>query len=57
MSYKAAWEAVESMNNLSINPIVQKETGGLGGGGTNLHLWRKSFNNLQYIKRGTIKIS
>ncbi len=36
MSYKAAWEAVESMNNLSINPIVQKETGGLGGGGTKL---------------------
>ena len=36
MSYKAAWEAVEAMNNLSISPIVQRETGGVGGGGTTL---------------------
>ncbi|MDD4330367.1 MAG: TOBE domain-containing protein [Aliarcobacter sp.] len=36
MSYKAAWEAIETMNNLSTTPIVQKETGGLGGGGTTL---------------------
>ncbi|WP_198305999.1 TOBE domain-containing protein [Arcobacter vandammei] len=36
MSYKAAWEAIESMNNLSITPIVIRETGGAGGGGTSL---------------------
>lgn len=36
MSYKSAWEAVEAMNNLSITPIVQRETGGVGGGGTKL---------------------
>ncbi|AYJ79191.1 molybdenum-binding protein [Aliarcobacter cryaerophilus ATCC 43158] len=36
MSYKSAWEAVEAMNNLSISPIVTKETGGAGGGGTKL---------------------
>ena len=36
MSYKAAWEAIESMNNLSTIPIVQRETGGIGGGGTTL---------------------
>ena len=36
MSYKSAWEAVETMNNLSIHPIVQRETGGSGGGGTTL---------------------
>ena len=36
MSYKAAWEAVEAMNNLSISPIVTRETGGAGGGGTTL---------------------
>ena len=36
MSYKSAWEAVDSMNNLSPTPIVQKETGGKGGGGTTL---------------------
>jgi molybdate transport system regulatory protein len=36
MSYKAAWEAVDAMNNLSHTPIVVKETGGKGGGGTKL---------------------
>lgn len=36
MSYKSAWEAVEAMNNLSIHPIVDRETGGAGGGGTTL---------------------
>lgn len=36
MSYKSAWEAIEAMNNLSIQPIVQRETGGAGGGGTTL---------------------
>lgn len=36
MSYKKAWEAVDSMNNLSSTPIVQTETGGKGGGGTSL---------------------
>ncbi len=34
MSYKAAWDAVNEMNNLSSEPIVVKETGGRGGGGT-----------------------
>lgn len=36
MSYKAAWDAIDSMNNLSHTPIVSKETGGKGGGGTTL---------------------
>ena len=36
MSYKTAWEAIEAMNNLSTTPIVQRETGGVGGGGTTL---------------------
>lgn len=36
MSYKSAWEAIEAMNNLSIHPIVDRETGGAGGGGTTL---------------------
>ncbi len=34
MSYKAAWDAVNEMNNLSDAPIVERETGGKGGGGT-----------------------
>jgi len=36
MSYKAAWEAVEIMNNLSTTPIVLRKTGGVDGGGTTL---------------------
>ncbi|WP_418184679.1 TOBE domain-containing protein [Aliarcobacter vitoriensis] len=36
MSYKGAWEAIEAMNNLSTTPIVLRETGGAGGGGTTL---------------------
>lgn len=34
MSYKKAWEAINSMNNLSSTPVVQTEVGGKGGGGT-----------------------
>ncbi|XPV68521.1 MAG: TOBE domain-containing protein [Halarcobacter sp.] len=34
MSYKKAWEAVDTMNNLSPTAIVTTETGGKGGGGT-----------------------
>lgn len=36
MSYKAAWDAINAMNNLSPMPIVDRETGGKGGGGTRL---------------------
>ncbi|MGA7748971.1 MAG: LysR family transcriptional regulator, partial [Gallionella sp.] len=34
MSYKAAWEAVESINNLSEQPLVVRKAGGQTGGGT-----------------------
>jgi molybdate transport system regulatory protein len=36
MSYKKAWQLVKSMNTLSDEPIVDKETGGKNGGGTKL---------------------
>ncbi len=36
LSYKAAWEAVDTMNNLSNKPLVVRITGGSGGGGTTL---------------------
>lgn len=36
MSYKAAWEAVEAINNLSEQPLVERKTGGQKGGGTTL---------------------
>jgi molybdate transport system regulatory protein len=36
LSYKAAWDAVEAMNNLAEKPLVQRSVGGKGGGGTRL---------------------
>lgn len=36
MSYKAAWQAVEAMNNLSDEPVVERQAGGRHGGGTRL---------------------
>ncbi|MFL9858324.1 TOBE domain-containing protein [Paraburkholderia madseniana] len=34
MSYKGAWDAVDTMNNLAGEPLVVRSTGGKGGGGT-----------------------
>lgn len=36
LSYKAAWDAVESMNNLADGALVERVKGGKGGGGTRL---------------------
>lgn len=36
MTYKAAWDAVEAMNNLAGQPLVQSQHGGAGGGGAHL---------------------
>jgi molybdate transport system regulatory protein len=36
MSYKAAWQAVDAMNNLADSPLVQRSIGGQHGGGTRL---------------------
>ena len=36
LSYKAAWDAVDAMNNLSDEPLVLRSTGGKNGGGTQL---------------------
>jgi molybdate transport system regulatory protein len=36
MSYKAAWDAVDAMNNLAEEPLVVRMTGGKHGGGTRL---------------------
>lgn len=36
MSYKAAWDAIDTMNNLAGEPLVERVTGGRGGGGTRL---------------------
>jgi len=36
VSYKAAWDAVDAMNNVAPAPVVETATGGRGGGGTRL---------------------
>lgn len=36
MSYKAAWDAVDTMNNLAGEPLVERSSGGRGGGSTRL---------------------
>ena len=36
ISYKGAWEAIESLNNVSDAPLVERSVGGSGGGGTRL---------------------
>lgn len=36
MSYKAAWDAIDVMNRLAGEPLVERSTGGRGGGSTKL---------------------
>lgn len=36
MSYKAAWDAIDAMNTLAGAPLVERSTGGRGGGATRL---------------------
>lgn len=36
ISYKTAWETVNQINNLAVAPLVDRATGGKGGGGTTL---------------------
>jgi len=36
LSYKGTWDAIEQMNNLAGEPLLERTVGGLGGGGTRL---------------------
>lgn len=36
LSYKAAWDAVEQMNNVAGQPLLERSAGGRGGGSTRL---------------------
>lgn len=55
ISYKAAWQQVENMNRQSDGPLVERLTGGRGGGGTRLtelgtqllHAWDSAGSALQ----------
>ncbi|MDR0746445.1 MAG: TOBE domain-containing protein [Helicobacteraceae bacterium] len=57
LSYKAAWDSIDAMNNLSPKPLVLRTVGGKGGGGTLLtdeafrvieafDTYRRQFNRL-----------
>ncbi|GAX88071.1 molybdate transport system regulatory protein [Lebetimonas natsushimae] len=51
MSYKAAWDAIDIINSLSKEEVVEKQSGGKGGGGTYLTEYGKQlirdFENLE----------
>jgi molybdate transport system regulatory protein len=60
MSYKAAWERINGMNALADKPLIERLTGGRGGGGTKLTSYAREliatfhrFNELhrQFIDR------
>jgi molybdate transport system regulatory protein len=36
LSYKAAWDAIDELNNLAQKPLVERSIGGKGGGGAKL---------------------
>jgi molybdate transport system regulatory protein len=36
LSYKAAWDAIDELNNLAQQPLVERSVGGRGGGGAKL---------------------
>ncbi|RMS19625.1 DNA-binding domain of ModE / Molybdate-binding domain of ModE [Pseudomonas coronafaciens pv. garcae] len=36
LSYKAAWDAIDELNNLAQKPLVERNVGGRGGGGARL---------------------
>lgn len=41
MSYKKAWNLIDSVNKCAAEPMVVKSIGGVGGGGTRLTLYGK----------------
>lgn len=46
LSYKAAWDAVDAMNNLADEPLVERAVGGRHGGGTRLTPYGRRVMNL-----------
>ena len=54
MSYKAAWDNLNQINELSKTPLIESSNGGVGGGGTSLTLEGKRaievFEKLENLK-------
>jgi molybdate transport system regulatory protein len=48
ISYKTAWEIIDTINNLSDKPLVVRMTGGRGGGGT--HLTREGATVIDHFR-------
>lgn len=59
MSYKAAWDAIDAMNNLAGEALVERQTGGKGGGGTRLtargEQLVKNFRRLEQVHRDFVE--
>ncbi len=59
MSYKGAWDAIDAMNNLAGEPLVERLTGGKGGGGTRLtargQQLVKNFRALEQVHRDFVE--
>ncbi|MGC8769566.1 winged helix-turn-helix domain-containing protein [Calditerrivibrio sp.] len=55
MSYKHAWELVESMNNQGSKPLVIKTTGGKDGGGAQLTEYGKKVVGLFWELQNNLK--
>src|SRR6185369_14777996 len=52
ISYKGAWDAIDTMNNLAGEPLVERLAGGKGGGGTHLtQRGRQLVDNFRIIER------
>ncbi|WP_066570125.1 TOBE domain-containing protein [Snodgrassella sp. CFCC 13594] len=43
MSYKAAWDAIDAINNIAPQPLVMRQTGGKGGGTSTLTDFGRQF--------------
>lgn len=54
MSYRHAWNLVESMNSLSPTPLVETATGGRDGGGTSITLFGESLIKLYWKLHGDL---
>lgn len=56
MSYKAAWDNLNQINELSKTPLIESSNGGIGGGGTSLTDEGKKaievFKKLEGVKEG-----